>query len=82
MNFFELFFQDALSGDNGMVLKNKAAHHAIVKSLDSAFSFDRDLVVQYEVGFQSGIECGGAYMKLGMRKNAFYVGNVNVNAKI
>ena len=56
--------KEALSGDNGLVLKNKAAHHAIVKALDRPFGFDRDLVVQYEVAFQSGIECGGAYMKL------------------
>ena len=64
MYYDSYIFKDALSGDNGLVLKNKAAHHAIVKNLDSEFSFDRDLIVQYEVGFQSGIECGGAYMKL------------------
>ena len=42
----------------------QAAHHAIVKGLEEPFAFKRDLIIQYEVAFQSGIECGGAYMKL------------------
>ena len=56
--------KEPLEGDNGLVLKNKAAHHAIVKELEKPFAFTKPLVVQYEVAFQSGIECGGAYMKL------------------
>jgi len=52
-----------LSGDSGLVLKEKAKHHAIITDTQ-LFKFDHDLTVQYEVAFQSGIECGGAYMKL------------------
>jgi calnexin len=47
------------------VLKDKAAHHAISAKFDKPISNKKDtLVVQYEVKLQSGLECGGAYMKL------------------
>ncbi|KAJ4163438.1 hypothetical protein LMH87_005167 [Akanthomyces muscarius] len=52
-------------GDNGLVVKNPAAHHAISakfpKKIDNK---GKTLVVQYEVKLQNGLECGGAYMKL------------------
>ena len=52
-------------GDKGLVVKNPAAHHAIsakfAKPIDNK---GKDLVVQYEVKLQKGLECGGAYMKL------------------
>ena len=52
-------------GDKGLVVKNPAAHHAISakfpKKIDNK---GKDLVVQYEVKLQNGLECGGAYMKL------------------
>lgn len=55
----------AIEGDEGLVVKSPAAHHAIsvpfTKSLDNT---DKTLVVQYEVKLQKGLECGGAYMKL------------------
>ncbi|KAG5463611.1 MAG: Calreticulin family-domain-containing protein [Olpidium bornovanus] len=54
-----------LKGDRGLVLKTSAAHHAI--SAPFATSIDpagKDLVVQYEVKMQKGLECGGAYLKL------------------
>jgi len=55
----------AIDGDKGLVLKDKAAHHAISAKFPKAISNKDDtLVVQYEVKFQSGLECGGAYMKL------------------
>ncbi|KAI9728015.1 MAG: hypothetical protein M1828_005420 [Chrysothrix sp. TS-e1954] len=54
-----------IEGDKGLVLKDKAAHHAISakfpKKIDNK---GKDLVVQYEVKLQDGLECGGAYMKL------------------
>jgi calnexin len=54
-----------IDGDKGLVVKDKAAHHAISarfpKPIDPK---GKDLVVQYEVKLQSGLECGGAYMKL------------------
>ncbi|XP_061764500.1 calmegin isoform X2 [Nerophis ophidion] len=52
-------------GDQGLVLKSRAKHHAISAMLDMPFIFANEpLVVQYEVNFQDGIDCGGAYVKL------------------
>ncbi|XP_014828157.1 PREDICTED: calnexin isoform X2 [Poecilia mexicana] len=54
-----------LPGDKGLVLKSRAKHHAISAPLLRPFTFDSmPLVIQYEVNFQSGIDCGGAYVKL------------------
>ena len=55
-----------LEGDQGLVLKSKAKHHAISSRLVKQFQFSQDkpLVVQYEVKFQNPMECGGAYIKL------------------
>ena len=55
----------ALKGDHGLVLKTKAKHHAVSSKLDRPFRFDgKPFVMQYEVKFQNGMECGGAYVKL------------------
>ncbi|XP_024942816.1 calnexin isoform X2 [Cephus cinctus] len=52
-------------GDLGLVLKSKARHAAISVPLEKPFVFqDKPLIVQYEVNFQEGQECGGAYLKL------------------
>ncbi|XP_078683407.1 calnexin-like isoform X1 [Branchiostoma floridae x Branchiostoma belcheri] len=57
--------EQAMSGDLGLVLKSRAKHHAVAAKLDKPFKFDgKPLVVQYEVRFQKGMECGGAYIKL------------------
>lgn len=58
--------KDPLVGDQGLVLKSKAKHSAVSAKLKKPFAFagDRLLVVQYEVAFQSGQECGGGYIKL------------------
>ncbi|EGV63811.1 Calreticulin-domain-containing protein [Yamadazyma tenuis ATCC 10573] len=54
-----------ISGDSGLVLKTKAAHHAISYKLDTPFdNTDNDLVLQYEIKTQDGLECGGTYIKL------------------
>ncbi|KAK3831862.1 MAG: Calreticulin family-domain-containing protein [Linnemannia gamsii] len=54
-----------LKGDKGLVAKSPAAHHAISASLPEVVdNKDKTLVVQYEVKAQTGLECGGAYMKL------------------
>ncbi|XP_075961413.1 calnexin isoform X1 [Anarhichas minor] len=54
-----------LPGDKGLVLKTRAKHHAISAQLLRPFTFDtKPLIVQYEVNFQAGIDCGGAYVKL------------------
>ncbi|XP_052078565.1 calnexin-like isoform X1 [Mytilus californianus] len=57
--------ESALRGDHGLVLKSKAKHHAISSKLNKPFRFEgKPFVVQYEVKFQNGLECGGAYVKL------------------
>lgn len=64
-----------IEGDEGLVMKTKAAHHAISALFPSSVSTLVDpshpsgsnrvpLVVQYEVKLQKGLECGGAYVKL------------------
>ncbi|XP_038055261.1 calnexin-like [Patiria miniata] len=54
-----------LQGDLGLVLKSKAKHHAVGAMLDKPFVFEEEpFIVQYEVKFQNGMECGGAYIKL------------------
>ncbi|XP_032915658.1 calmegin isoform X2 [Catharus ustulatus] len=57
--------ENAMPGDKGLVLKSVAKYHAISAMLTKAFVFDdKPLIVQYEVNFQKGIDCGGAYIKL------------------
>ncbi|PSN59558.1 Calreticulin-domain-containing protein [Corynespora cassiicola Philippines] len=54
-----------MEGDKGLVIKDKAAHHAISAKFPKVIdNKGKDLVVQYEVKLQNGLECGGAYMKL------------------
>lgn len=54
-----------IEGDEGLVVKNAAAHHAISakfpKKIDNK---GKTLVVQYEVKPQNSLVCGGAYLKL------------------
>ncbi|KAM4807704.1 calmegin [Rhinophrynus dorsalis] len=57
--------ENKIPGDMGLVLKSSARHHAISAKLNKPFVFDKNpLIVQYEVNFQDGIDCGGAYLKL------------------
>ncbi|KAJ3482943.1 hypothetical protein NLI96_g6641 [Meripilus lineatus] len=54
-----------IEGDKGLVAKTKAAHHAISAPFEKAIDFsDKPLVVQYEVKYQKGGNCGGGYLKL------------------
>ncbi|KAF9524095.1 Calreticulin family-domain-containing protein [Crepidotus variabilis] len=54
-----------IEGDKGLVAKSKAAHHAISAPFSKAFDFKKQpLVVQYEVKYQKGGNCGGGYLKL------------------
>lgn len=56
---------NAIEGDLGLMLKSKAKHHAVSSLLNKPFQFNgKPLVVQYEVRFQNGLDCGGAYIKL------------------
>lgn len=55
----------AVDNDYALVLKSQAKHHAVAFKLSRPIRFDTpQLVVQYEVKFQDGIECGGSYVKL------------------
>jgi len=54
-----------IKGDMGLVLKSKAAHHAISTLFPEPIDpSNKSLVVQYEVKLQKGLDCGGAYIKL------------------
>jgi len=54
-----------VEGEKGLVAKSKAAHHAISAPFSKPISFsDKPLVVQYEVKYQKGGNCGGGYIKL------------------
>ncbi|KAM9896057.1 hypothetical protein OXX79_007697 [Metschnikowia pulcherrima] len=53
------------SGDNGLVMDSEADFFGISKKLPEPFiRAGRDLVLQFEVKFQDGVTCGGAYLKL------------------
>jgi hypothetical protein len=55
----------AIVGDKGLVAKTKAAHHAISAPFETSLDpAGKPLVVQYEVKFQKGGNCGGGYLKL------------------
>ncbi|TPX62952.1 hypothetical protein PhCBS80983_g00225 [Powellomyces hirtus] len=55
----------AIKGDEGLVVKDAAAHHAITAKFDKPIdTTGKPFVAQYEVKLQNGLECGGAYMKL------------------
>jgi len=61
----EAALKSPLSGDSGLVLKDKAKHSAISSHLSKPFVFDdKAFIVQYEIIFQAGQECGGGYLKL------------------
>lgn len=52
--------------DFQLLLPLKARHYAISSKLNEPFKFseDKPLIVQYEVQFRDGLDCGGAYVKL------------------
>jgi calnexin len=60
--------KDPLSGDSGLVVKSKAKHAAISAKLKKPFTFNakdnKPFIVQYELNFQDGQDCGGGYIKL------------------
>ena len=57
--------EPSIEGDKGLVAKSKAAHHASSAPFERPIGFsDKPLVVQYEVKYQKGGNCGGGYLKL------------------
>jgi hypothetical protein len=54
-----------IEGDLGLVAKSAASHHAISTAFDESIDIsEKPLVVQYEVKYQKGGNCGGGYLKL------------------
>lgn len=47
-------------------MRSKSKHHAISRQFDRQFNFSNSspLIVQYDVQYRNGQECGGAYLKL------------------
>lgn len=62
---------DRPRADLQLLLPLKARHYAVSSKLSEPFKFsdDKPLVVQYEVQFREGLDCGGAYVKL-LRQSA------------
>lgn len=64
---------NGIKNDKGLVAKSEAALHAISAKLPNVFDNTRNtLVLQYEVKFQKGLNCGGAYIKLLSEKGLNY----------
>jgi len=63
----------ALLEDYGLVLRSKAKHHAVSALLKKPFDFKskKQFIMQYEVKFENGQECGGAYVKLTQHDPSF-----------
>jgi calnexin len=54
-----------IAGDKGLVVTEAARHYAALAAFDKPLDpSGKDLVVQYEVRLQEGLDCGGAYLKL------------------
>ena len=48
----------------GITVEEKARRYGLSHVLDTPVdTVDKDLVVQYEVALQEGLDCGGAYLK-------------------
>lgn len=46
-------------------MKNRSRLHAISRKMDRVFTFqDEELIVQYDVQYRNGLDCGGSYLKL------------------
>ena len=55
-NEYSVIYIIFIPGDHGLVLKSKAKHAAISAKLKKPFKFqDRQLVIQYEIAFQVGM---------------------------
>lgn len=68
-----------LKNDKGLVAKSEAALHAISAKLPQVFdNTNNTLVLQYEVKFQKGLDCGGAYIKLLSAKGLDYENENNL----
>jgi len=71
--------KNSLSGDYGLVLKSQAKHAAISSRFNKPFTFDKEepLIVQYEINYQNGLDCGGGYIKLLSHSNNLDLNKLN-----
>ena len=59
------FVKPTLECDKALITEIPASHYGIATLFDKPIDLtEKDLVVQYEVRYQKGLECGGAYIKL------------------
>jgi len=72
--------KNPLNGDFGLVLKSKAKHAAISSRFKKPFVFKdnkKPLILQYEINYQNGQECGGGYLKLLSHSNTLDLNKLN-----
>jgi len=61
-----------IPGDKGLVVTEAARHYAVIAPFDKPLDpTGKDLVIQYEVRLQDGLDCGGAYLKLPSSSTSF-----------
>ncbi|EFC41864.1 predicted protein [Naegleria gruberi] len=59
----------AFSGDHGILMKNAGQHFGVASKISPSIDNEnKDLIIQYEVKFDSKLSCGGAYLKLLLEK--------------
>eukprot|EP01100_Stratorugosa_tubuloviscum_P005844 TRINITY_DN2575_c0_g1_i1.p1 TRINITY_DN2575_c0_g1~~TRINITY_DN2575_c0_g1_i1.p1 ORF type:complete len:504 (-),score=234.82 TRINITY_DN2575_c0_g1_i1:1081-2592(-) len=64
-SFEERTSPNAITGDIAAKLSEKAKHYALISEIKPLIEpTEKDLIIQYEVKFENGIDCGGAYIKL------------------
>ena len=56
--------EGGLEGDYVMMFEKEAKHYAVTSKIEGGVDASENLVVQYEVRFNKGLDCGGAYVKL------------------
>ncbi|KAG2393185.1 hypothetical protein C9374_009762 [Naegleria lovaniensis] len=55
----------AFAGDKGLLMKQAGQHYGVASRITPPIDNEnKDLIVQYEVKFDSKLSCGGAYIKL------------------
>lgn len=55
----------SLTDDYALIVKDSAKHHAVSVKLDKTYVFmDKPFVLQFDLKFQEGQECGGGYVKV------------------
>ncbi|GAM18605.1 hypothetical protein SAMD00019534_017800 [Acytostelium subglobosum LB1] len=68
------------ASDKGLVLPQLAKRYAISSKLAKPVdNTGRELIVQYEVKLQNGLDCGGAYLKLYQASENFDVNTVSTD---